>query len=124
LSVSRRKLVEQKFGEHQFDADREGLSTMAVSTFLHTDRNTDFSRALDRCQAAHPSSVARRLRERRRGFARAALRGLARDLRDQPVGRVEQAVRDALTPLGVPLAPAEVTSLAEAIAAGRSVELR
>jgi hypothetical protein len=97
---------------------------MAASTVLHTDLSTGFTSELDRCQAAHPSSVARRLRERRRGFARAALRGLARDLRDQPVGRVEQAVRDALTPLGVPLAPAEVTRLAEGIAAGRSVELR
>lgn len=103
-----------------FDVDSQGLSTMAVNTVLPNEQRSE----LDRCQAAHPSSVARKLRERRRGFARAALRGLARDLRDQPVDRVEQAVRDALGPLGVPLAAAEVTRLATDIALGRSVELR
>lgn len=102
---------------------------MAVSTVLHneprdTDHRSELDRSeLDRCQAAHPSSVARKLRERRRGFARAALRGLARDLRDEPVDRVEQAVRDALAPLGVSLAPADITRLAIAIALGRPVEL-
>jgi hypothetical protein len=103
-----------------FDSDREGLSTMTVSTVLRNDLRSE----LDRCQAAHPSSVARTLRERRRGFARAALRGLARDLRDQPVDRVERAIRDALTPFGISVAPEEITRLATDIALGRPVELR
>ena len=76
-----------------------------------------------RSRAAQPSNVARRIRDQRRGYAQAVLRGLARTHRNQPAVQVQRVVRNALAPLGVRLSPAVVTELAANIAAGRPVEL-
>jgi hypothetical protein len=85
--------------------------------------NTAITPAYARSRAAHPSNVARRIRDQRRGYAQAVLRGLARTHRNQPPVQVQRVVRNALTPLGIRLPPAVVTELAANIAAGRPVEL-
>jgi hypothetical protein len=85
--------------------------------------HTAVTTARARCRAAHPSHVARRIRDQRRGYAQAVLRGLARTHRNQPAVQVQRVVRNALAPLGVRLSPAVVTELAANIAAGGPVEL-
>jgi hypothetical protein len=68
-------------------------------------------------------SVARQVRQQRRGYAAAVLRTLARTHRGRPVGQIQATLRASLTPLGVRLAPAALRALATDIAAGRPVEL-
>ena len=68
-------------------------------------------------------SVARQVRQQRRGYAAAVLRTLARTHRGRPVTQIQATLRGSLTPLGVRLAPAVLRALATDIAAGRPVEL-
>jgi len=68
-------------------------------------------------------SVARQVRQQRRGYAAAVLRGLARDHRGRPVAQVQATLRASLKPLGVRLTPAALRALAADITAGRPVEL-
>ena len=68
-------------------------------------------------------SVAARVKEQRRGYARAVVRSFVRSQRGQPVAQVQRALRGALTPLGVRLSPSALRELAASIAAGTPVEL-
>ena len=68
-------------------------------------------------------SVARQVRQQRRGYAIAVLRSLARTHRGRPAAQIHATLRSSLTPLGVRLTPASLRELAADIAAGRPVEL-
>ena len=68
-------------------------------------------------------SVARQVKQQRRGYAAAVLRSVARTHRGRPVTQIQVALRSSLTPLGVRLTPATLRELAADIAAGRPVEL-
>ena len=68
-------------------------------------------------------SVARQVRQQRRGYAVAVLRTLARTHRGRPVAQIHATLRSSLTPLGVRLTPATLRELAADVAAGRPVEL-
>jgi hypothetical protein len=68
-------------------------------------------------------SVARQVRQQRRGYASAVLRTLARTQRGRPATQIYATLRSSLTPLGVRLSPARLRELAADIAAGRPVEL-
>jgi hypothetical protein len=68
-------------------------------------------------------SVARQVREQRRGYAAAVLRTLARTHRARPATEIQATLRTSLTPLGVRLTPAALCALATDIAAGRPVGL-
>ena len=68
-------------------------------------------------------SVARQVRQQRRGYATAVLRTLARTQRGRPATQIHAALRSSLTPLGVRLTPVTLRELAADIAAGRPVEL-
>jgi hypothetical protein len=68
-------------------------------------------------------SVARQVRQQRRGYAVAVLRTLARTHRRRPVTQIHATLRSSLTALGVRLTPASLRELAVEIAAGRPVEL-
>ena len=67
--------------------------------------------------------VAKQAAEQRRTYAATVLRGLARTQAGRPVGQVRKLVKDALTPLGIRLAPAGWAQLATDLAAGRPVTL-
>ena len=69
------------------------------------------------------ASMSRQVKQQRRGYAQAVLRALARSQRGRPTPQIQRVLRDALSPLGVRLPPAVLQELAEAIAAGRPVEL-
>jgi hypothetical protein len=66
-------------------------------------------------------SVARQVRQQRRGYATAVLRTLARAHRGRPVTQIHATLRSSLAPLGVRLNPATLRELAADIAAGRPV---
>jgi hypothetical protein len=68
-------------------------------------------------------SVARQVRQQRRGYAIAVLRTLARTHRGRPATQIHATLRSSLTFLGVRLSPATLRGLAADIAAGRPVEL-
>ena len=68
-------------------------------------------------------SVARQVRQQRRGYAAAVLRTLARTHRGRPATQIRATLRSSLAPLGVRLTPATLRELAADIAAGRPVEL-
>jgi hypothetical protein len=68
-------------------------------------------------------SVARQVKQQRRGYAAAVLRTLARTHRGRPATQIHATLRGSLTPLGVRLTPAALRELATDIAAGRPVEL-
>jgi hypothetical protein len=68
-------------------------------------------------------SVARQVRQQRRGYATAVLRTLARTHRGRPATQIRATLRGSLAPLGVRLTPATLRQLAADIAAGRPVEL-
>jgi len=53
----------------------------------------------------HRPGVARQAAQARRAYAATVLRGLARTQHHRPVPQVRRLVKDALTPLGVRLAP-------------------
>ena len=68
-------------------------------------------------------SVARQVKQQRRGYAAAVLRTLARTHRGRPATQIHATLRGSLAPLGVRLTPATLRELAADIAAGRPVEL-
>ena len=68
-------------------------------------------------------SVARQVKQQRRGYATAVLRTLARTHRGRPAIQIHATLRSSLAPLGVRLTPAGLRELAADIAAGRPVEL-
>jgi hypothetical protein len=68
-------------------------------------------------------SVARQVKQQRRGYATAVLRTLARTHQGRPATQINATLRSSLTPLGVRLSPATLRDLAADIAAGRPVEL-
>lgn len=68
-------------------------------------------------------SVARQVRQQRRGYATAVLRALARNNQGRPVAQIQATLRASLTPLGVRLPPAALRALAADITRGRPVEL-
>jgi hypothetical protein len=67
--------------------------------------------------------VARQIKDQRRGYARAVLRGLARTYQGRPATSVATIPRQALTPLGVRLSATQPRELAGDIEAGQPVEL-
>jgi hypothetical protein len=74
-------------------------------------------------QTAARISVARQVRQQRRGYATALLRTVARTYRGRPATQIQATLRSSLTPLGVRLTKATLRELAADIAAGRPVEL-
>jgi hypothetical protein len=68
-------------------------------------------------------SVARQVKQQRRGYATAVLRTLARTHRGRPATQIHATLRSSLAPLGVRLTPARLRELAADIAAGRPVGL-
>jgi hypothetical protein len=68
-------------------------------------------------------SVARQVKQQRRGYATAVLRTLARTHQGRPATHIHATLRSSLTPLGVRLTPTTLRALAVDIAAGRPVEL-
>ena len=68
-------------------------------------------------------SVAGQVRAQRGRYAHAVLQSLARSHQGQPAARVQNVLKNSLTPLGVRLSPARLHQLATDIAAGRPVEL-
>ncbi len=78
----------------------------------------------DRQRAATTrTSVARQIKDQRRGYARAVLQALARTQHGRPTTQIQRVLRESLTPLGVRLSTARLHQLATDIAAGRPVEL-
>jgi hypothetical protein len=75
-----------------------------------------------RCKSAR-ISVARQVKQQRRGYAAAVLRSMARTHRGRPATQIQAMLRNTLTPLGVRLTPATLRELAADIAAGRPVAL-
>ncbi len=76
-----------------------------------------------RQRATTRTSVARQIKDQRRGYARAVLQALARTQHGRPTTQVQRVLRESLTPLGVRLSTARLHQLATDIAAGRPVEL-
>ena len=68
-------------------------------------------------------SVARQVKQQRRGYATAGLHTLARAHRGRPATEIHATLRGGLASLGVRLTPATLRELAADIAAGRPVEL-
>ena len=68
-------------------------------------------------------SVARQVKQQRRGYATAVLRTLARTHQGRPATQIHATLRSSLAPLGVRMTPATLRELAADIAAGRPVEL-
>lgn len=68
-------------------------------------------------------SVAFKVRQQRRLYARAVLRSLARTPQRRPTAQVQRVLREALTPIGVRLPAATLHQLAADITAGRPVDL-
>jgi hypothetical protein len=116
--------------EHGFDIWEFGrMRTDTVNTI--TTATTSTTRT-PQAARPHPSpprpkpariSVARQVKQQRRGYAAAVLRTLARTHRGRPATQIRATLRSSLAPLGVRLAPARLRELADDIAAGRPVEL-
>ena len=68
-------------------------------------------------------SVARQVKQQRRGYATAVLRTLARTHQGRPATQIHATLRSSLAPLGVRRSPATLRELAADIAAGRPVDL-
>lgn len=73
--------------------------------------------------AQSKAELARKVREQRRGHARAVLAALARSLSGRPTPQIRRIVKDALQPLGVRLSTVELQTIAAGISAGRAVQL-
>lgn len=69
------------------------------------------------------ADVAGRIKEQRRGYARAVLRALARSYQGRPTAQVQRVLQDAFKPLGVRLSTAALHDLATRIANGEPVAL-
>ncbi len=74
-------------------------------------------------RATTRTSVARQIKDQRRGYARAVLQALARTQHGRPTTQIQRVLRESLTPLGVRLSTARLHQLATDITAGRPVEL-
>ena len=104
------------------------MSTRTVKTTTTVGTSTGTTRRPGRARprrAPKPAriSVARQVRQQRRGYAAAVLRTLARTHRGRPATQIRATLRSSLAPLGVRLTPATLRELAADIAAGRPVEL-
>jgi len=95
----------------------------AVSTTPPTTPSSRTRTAARSRPATAQISVARQLKQQRRGYAAAVLRSLARSNGGRPAAQIQATLRSSLTPLGVRLAPTVLRQLATDIAAGRPVEL-
>ncbi len=73
---------------------------------------------------ARRPGVTRQAAQARQAYAATVLRGLARTQQGRPAAQVRRLVKDALTPLGIRLTPAEWRQLAADVVAGRPVTLR
>jgi hypothetical protein len=105
---------------------------MGTSTVNAATNATTTSTAMTPATRPRPSpprprhariSVARQVKQQRRGYATAVLRTLARTHRGRPATQIHATLRSSLAPLGVRLTPARLRELAADIAAGRPVEL-
>ena len=96
--------------------------TVNITTTTATRPTTTTPAAAPRPKPARVS-VARQVRQQRRGYATAVLRTLARTHQGRPATQIRATLRSSLTPLGVRLTPATLRELAADIAAGRPVEL-
>jgi len=103
------------FVEHQFDITEDVMGTASGSTRT--------SPVPGRQRATTRTSVARQIKDQRRGYARAVLQALARTQHGRPTAQVQRVLRESLTPLGVRLSTARLHQLATDIAVGRPVEL-
>jgi len=101
--------------EHQFEITENDMATASGSTRT--------SPVPGRQRATTRTSVARQIKDQRRGYARAVLQALARTQHGRPTTQVQRVLRESLTPLGVRLSTARLHQLATDIAAGRPVEL-
>jgi hypothetical protein len=104
------------------------MSTRTVKTTTTVGTSTGTTLAPGPRPTPPPSkpariSVARQVRQQRRGYAAAVLRTLARTHRGRPATQIRATLRSSLAPLGVRLTPATLRELAADIAAGRPVEL-
>jgi hypothetical protein len=81
------------------------------------------SAAVSRPRPTSSPSVARQIKDHRRGYARGVLRALARTQQGRPTAQVHRVLRDSLTPLGIRLPAATLHHLAADLTAGRPVEL-
>ena len=97
-------------------------TTTATTTSTAMPPATRPRRSLPRRRPAR-ISVARQVKQQRRGYASAVLRTLARTHQGRPVTQIHATLRSSLAPLGVRLTPATLRELAADIAAGRPVEL-
>jgi hypothetical protein len=115
--------------EHGFDIrELDCMSTHTVNTTTTATTPTTTTPAVGpRRTPSGPKpariSVARQVKQQRRGFATAVLRTLARTHRGRTVNQIHATLRSSLAPLGVRLTPARLRELAADIAAGRPVEL-
>jgi hypothetical protein len=115
--------------EHEFDIrELDCMSTHIVNTTTTaTTSTTTTPAARPRPTPPRPKpariSVARQVKQQRRGYATAVLRTLARTHQGRPATQIHATLRSSLAPLGVRLTPATLRELAADIAAGRPVEL-
>ena len=100
-------------------------NTTTTATMSTTSATTPAARARRTPPGPKPAgiSVARQVKQQRRGYASAVLRTLARTHRGRPATQIHATLRSSLTPLGVRLTPATLRELAADIAAGRPVEV-
>jgi hypothetical protein len=103
------------------------MSTHTVNTTTTATTSTTTPAARPRPTPPRPKpariSVARQVKQQRRGYAAAVLRTLARTHQGRPATQIHATLRSSLAPLGVRLTPATLRELAADIAAGRPVEL-
>jgi len=113
--------LERKFGIRELGC-MGTLMVTATTTSTVMPPATRPRRSLPRRRPAR-ISVARQVKQQRRGYAAAVLRTLARTHRGRPAIQIHATLRSSLAPLGVRLTPARLRELAADIAAGRPVEL-
>ena len=101
------------------------MSTHTVNTTTSTTTTPQAARPRPTPPRPKPAriSVARQVKQQRRGYATAVLRTLARTHQGRPATQIHATLRSSLTPLGVRLTPTTLRALATDIAAGRPVEL-
>jgi DNA helicase TIP49 (TBP-interacting protein) len=108
------------------------MAPMSASTHSATARaSANFSGGTTRIAAGlvgqprprRPAGVARQIRDQRRGYAQAVLRGVARTHQGRPAAQTRKILAQSLSPLGVRLSPTMLHELATDIEAGRPVEL-
>ena len=103
------------------------MSTHTVNTTTSTTTTPQATPPTPQAARPRPKpariSVARQVKQQRRGYATAVLRTLARTHQGRPATQIHATLRSSLTPLGVRLTPTTLRALATDIAAGRPVEL-